>query len=319
MGIHHFETSTTASWKRSLDRKRLLGYHSNSYSWKGKERTPPFGQTARVCTGKQTNLSFSEGILPRQLEFSFFDGEVNVNFEWSTFCAPVRRTTFVIHGKVLLWHEMAGFGGTCRSRKDVDGRVFGDHRPVSPGTGGSLFPSVRATRSDTAAVRLVNVKLGLDSEKRKPTSYPRSLNRETTFGGRNGLHSFYCMSYLIVTIICGYYILRIFAIWKNRKNKYPQKFLPTRLALWCMYNHKLRDVCHFGTCIIINLSVDRFYLSLLLSRAITSLQKWRLMISSVGVSRANVNFVLTRQRVHAAPFGMFHVNLHEDYIGASSV
>ena len=47
-----------------------------------------------------------------------------------------------IHGKVLLWNEVAGFGGTCRSRKDVDGRVFGDHRPVSPGTGGSLFPSV---------------------------------------------------------------------------------------------------------------------------------------------------------------------------------
>ena len=92
MGIHHFETSTTASWKRSLDRKRPLGYHSNSYSWKGKERTPPFGQTARVCTGKQTNLGFSEGILPRQLEFSFFDGEVNVNFEWSTFCALGRRT-----------------------------------------------------------------------------------------------------------------------------------------------------------------------------------------------------------------------------------
>ena len=92
MGIHHFEPSTTASWKRSLDRKRPLGYHSNSYSWKGKERTPPFGQTARVCTGKQTNLGFSEGILPRQLEFSFFDGEVNVNFEWSTFCALGRRT-----------------------------------------------------------------------------------------------------------------------------------------------------------------------------------------------------------------------------------
>ena len=92
MGIHHFETSTTASWKRSLDRKPPLGYHSNSYSWKGKERTPPFGQTARVYTGKQTNLGFSEGILPRQLEFSFFDGEVNVNFEWFTFSALGRRT-----------------------------------------------------------------------------------------------------------------------------------------------------------------------------------------------------------------------------------
>ena len=75
--------------------------------------------------------------------------------------------SFVIHGKVSLWHdrEVAGFGGPCRSRKDVAGRVFGDHRPVSPGTGGSLFPSVRVTRSGTAAVRLVNVKLGLDSKK----------------------------------------------------------------------------------------------------------------------------------------------------------
>ena len=44
--------------------------------------------------------------------------------------------------------------------------------PVAQGTGGSLFPSVRATRSDTVSVRLGNVKLGLNSEKRKPTSYP---------------------------------------------------------------------------------------------------------------------------------------------------
>ena len=26
----------------------------------------------------------------------------------------------------------------------------------------------------------------------------------------------------------------------------PQKLLPTHLALWCMYNHPLRDVRHFG-------------------------------------------------------------------------
>ena len=113
MGIHHFETSTTASWKRSLDCKRPLGYHSNSYSWKGKERTSPFGQTARVCTGKQTNLCFSEGILPRQLEFSFFDGEINVNFEWYTLCALGRCTRVkvirvevsqnVVHARTTGW------------------------------------------------------------------------------------------------------------------------------------------------------------------------------------------------------------------------
>ena len=44
--------------------------------------------------------------------------------------------------------------------------------PVSQGTGGSLFPSVRATRSDTASVRLGNVKLGLDSEKKKACHLP---------------------------------------------------------------------------------------------------------------------------------------------------
>ena len=65
--------------------------------------------------------------------------------------------------------------------------------PVSQGTGGSLFPSVRATRSDAVSVRLGNVKLGLDPEKRKPTSHHWSLNREKTFGRRNGLHSFHCM------------------------------------------------------------------------------------------------------------------------------
>ena len=101
MGIHHFETSITASWKRSFDRKRPLSCHSNSYSWKGKERTPPFGQTARVCTGKQTNLGFSEGIPPRQLEFIFFNGEVNVNFEWSTLCALGRRTMYLASHSVL--------------------------------------------------------------------------------------------------------------------------------------------------------------------------------------------------------------------------
>ena len=92
-GLHLFENINHSIVETKLDCKRPLGYHSNSYSWQGKERPPPFGQTAPVCTGKQTNLGFSEGILPRQLEFSFFDGEVNVNFEWSTLCALGWRTT----------------------------------------------------------------------------------------------------------------------------------------------------------------------------------------------------------------------------------
>ena len=131
MGTHHFETSTTASWRRSLDRKRPLGYHSNSYSWKGKERTPPFGQTALVCTGKQTNLGFSEGILPRQLQFSFFDGEVNVNFEWSTLCALGRRTISADQSSTSRTRKIATNVEWLREtenyawirRKDATGRV----------------------------------------------------------------------------------------------------------------------------------------------------------------------------------------------------
>ena len=56
---------------------------------------------------------------------------------------------------------------------------------------------------------------------------------------------------LLLLLFAGTIFCDFFAIGKNRKNKYPQKFLPTHLALWCMYSHKLRDVCHFGTSIII--------------------------------------------------------------------
>ena len=58
-------------------------------------------------------------------------------------------------------------------------------------------------------------------------------------------------STLLLLLFAGTIFCEFFRFGKNRKNKYPQKFLPTHLALWCMYNHKLRDVCHFGTCIII--------------------------------------------------------------------
>ena len=57
---------------------------------------------------------------------------------------------------------------------------------------------------------------------------------------------------------------------KIRKIKYPQKFLPTHWALWCIDKHKLH-VFHFGTCIITLLIVSAF--SFLLSRAITSVSK----------------------------------------------
>ena len=56
---------------------------------------------------------------------------------------------------------------------------------------------------------------------------------------------------LFVLLFAGTIFCEFLRFGKNRKNKYPQKILPTHLTLWCMYNHKLRDVCHFGTCIII--------------------------------------------------------------------
>ena len=107
--------------------------------------------------------------------------------------------SFVIHGKVSLWLAVDRFRWhlSIPQRRSWKCIRRPSTLPVSQGTGGSLFPSVRATRSDTVSVRLGNVKLGLDSEKRKPTSYHWSLNREKTFGRRNGLHSFHCMHYAL--------------------------------------------------------------------------------------------------------------------------
>ena len=56
---------------------------------------------------------------------------------------------------------------------------------------------------------------------------------------------------LLLLLFAGTIFCEFLRFGKNRKNKYPQKLLPTYLALWYMYYHKLRDVCHFGTCIII--------------------------------------------------------------------
>ena len=109
--------------------------------------------------------------------------------------------SFVIHGKVSLWLAVDRFWWhlSIPQRRNWKCIRRPSTFPVSQGTGGSLFPSrsVRATRSDTVSVRLGNVKLGLDSEKRKPTSYHWSLNREKTFGRRNALHSFHCMHYVL--------------------------------------------------------------------------------------------------------------------------
>ena len=56
---------------------------------------------------------------------------------------------------------------------------------------------------------------------------------------------------LLLLLFAGTIFCEFLRFGKNRKIKYPQKFLPTHLALWCKYNHKLRDVCHFRACIII--------------------------------------------------------------------
>ena len=76
--------------------------------------------------------------------------------------------SFVINGKVSLWLAVDWFRWHLsipqrRSWKCIRRPLT---LPVSQGTGGSLFPSVRATRSDTVSVRLGNVKLGLDSKKK---------------------------------------------------------------------------------------------------------------------------------------------------------
>ena len=44
---------------------------------------------------------------------------------------------------------------------------------------------------------------------------PGCFNNSSEVAGKL---SFYHYAYLIVTIICGYYILRIFAIWKKSQN-----------------------------------------------------------------------------------------------------
>ena len=56
---------------------------------------------------------------------------------------------------------------------------------------------------------------------------------------------------LLLLLFAGTIFCEFLRFGKNRKIKYPQKFLPTHQAPWCVYHHKLRDVFHFGSCIII--------------------------------------------------------------------
>ena len=105
--------------------------------------------------------------------------------------------SFVIHGKVSLWPR--GFGGTCRSCKDVAWRIFVDHRPPSLPQELAVhrrFCSCSQERHSFYATW--KCQIGARLGKKKPTSYPRSLKRERTFSRRNGLHSFHCMHYALL-------------------------------------------------------------------------------------------------------------------------
>ena len=75
--------------------------------------------------------------------------------------------SFVIHGKVSLWLAVDRFRwhSSIPQRRSWKCIRRPSTLPVFQGTGGSLFPSVRATRSDTVSVRLGNVKLGSTKKK----------------------------------------------------------------------------------------------------------------------------------------------------------
>ena len=98
--------------------------------------------------------------------------------------------SFVIHRKVFLWLAVDWFRWHLsipqrRSLKCIQS-VSPSRRhwltlPVSQGTGGSLFPSVRATRSDTVSVRPGNVKLGLDSKKKEAYQLPLKSEQRKNF------------------------------------------------------------------------------------------------------------------------------------------
>ena len=101
--------------------------------------------------------------------------------------------SFVIHGKVSLWLAVDWFRWHLsipqrRSWKCIRRPLT---LPVSQGTGGSLFPSVRATRSDTVSVRLGNVKLGLDSKKKEAYQLPLKSEQRKNFRSkeRTTVHS----------------------------------------------------------------------------------------------------------------------------------
>ena len=75
-------------------------------------------------TGQPANLHRANA--RRESNGMFFDEPWGLGHCFQSSC--LLPPSFVIHGKVSLWLAVDRFGGTCRSRKDVAGRV-GDHRP----------------------------------------------------------------------------------------------------------------------------------------------------------------------------------------------
>ena len=109
----------------------------------------------------------------------------------------------------------------------------------------SALHAVRSTRLSTAAQQAPQ-----GAAVRNPLALRTPLinGRWRTRLASDSLSSF--AAYLIVTIICGYYNLRIFAIGKNRKIKYPQKFPPIYQALWSGVH-----VCTITNCVMPNHSL----------------------------------------------------------------
>ena len=71
-----------------------------------------------------------------------------------------------------------------------------------------------------------------------------------TGGGSIQVRSTILASALLLLLFAGTIFCEFLRFGENRKIKYPQKCLPTYQAPWCIYNHKLRDDFHFGSCMI---------------------------------------------------------------------
>ena len=126
---------------------------------------------------------------------------------------------------------------------------------------------------------------------------------------------------LLLLLFAGTMVCEFLRIGKNRKNKYPQIFLPTHLALWCMCNHKLGDVCHFGTCIIILFwSFLPFFTSLPCHHELAKVTFDDIDRGSFTSKRKLCSYRITGARCTIWHFSQIYTRVeYEDYIAANSV